>query len=140
MSRYGSNRCRFHAPAPAQVLIKVEACGVCHTDLHAANGDWPVKPTFPFIPRHEGVGRVVALGEGVDELAIGDAVGAPWLHDACGHCEYCLTGWETPCEKQRNTGYRVAVPATAMFTQHPAPSSRASLSPSSRDVAALPLR
>lgn len=92
---------------PYEVLVKVIASGVCHTDLHAANGDWPVKPTVPFIPGHEGVGYVVAIGKDVKNLKEGDAVGVPWLHDACGHCEYCFTGWETLCEKQHNTGYGV---------------------------------
>jgi propanol-preferring alcohol dehydrogenase len=94
-------------PGPGEVLIKLEACGVCHTDLHAANGDWPVKPNLPPVPGHEGVGYVAALGAGVTDLKEGDAVGAPWLHDACGKCEFCTTGWETLCERQRNTGYGV---------------------------------
>jgi propanol-preferring alcohol dehydrogenase len=92
---------------PYEVLVKVIATGVCHTDLHAISGDWPVKPTVPFIPGHEGVGYVVKVGKGVKNLKEGDAVGVPWLHDACGHCEYCFTGWETLCEKQHNTGYGV---------------------------------
>jgi propanol-preferring alcohol dehydrogenase len=95
------------APGPGEVLVKVEACGVCHTDLHAARGDWPVKPTLPFIPGHEGVGYVAALGPGVTHLKEGDAVGVPWLYDACGRCSYCTSGWETLCESQRNTGYSV---------------------------------
>lgn len=94
-------------PARGEVLVKLVATGVCHTDLHAAHGDWPVKPNLPLIPGHEGVGHVAALGEGVEDLAIGDAVGVPWLHDACGQCEFCQTGWETLCEKQHNTGYSV---------------------------------
>ncbi|NNM76447.1 alcohol dehydrogenase AdhP [Sphingomonas sp. ID1715] len=94
-------------PGPGEVLIKIAACGVCHTDLHAANGDWPVRPKLPLIPGHEGAGYVAALGAGVRDLKEGDAVGAPWLHDACGHCEYCTAGWETLCERQRNTGYGV---------------------------------
>ncbi|MCB8836272.1 alcohol dehydrogenase AdhP [Aurantimonas sp. VKM B-3413] len=94
-------------PGPGEVLVKVAACGVCHTDLHAAKGDWPVKPSLPFIPGHEVVGTVVKLGEGVTELRIGDPVGVPWLHDACRSCEYCETGWETLCEHQHNTGYSV---------------------------------
>ncbi|MGY8639452.1 alcohol dehydrogenase catalytic domain-containing protein, partial [Bradyrhizobium sp. 14AA] len=65
-------------PGPGEVLVKVKACGVCHTDLHAASGDWPVKPVPPFR-----------------------------LHDACMSCEYCETGWETLCEHQHNTGYSV---------------------------------
>jgi alcohol dehydrogenase, propanol-preferring len=94
-------------PGPGEVLIKIAASGVCHTDLHAANGDWPVKPRLPLIPGHEGVGYVAALGQGVTDLKEGDAVGAPWLHDACGRCEFCTTGWETLCERQHNTGYGV---------------------------------
>lgn len=92
-------------PGPGQLLVKVVASGVCHTDLHAAQGDWPVKPTLPFIPGHEGVGHVAAIGPGVKGFKEGDAVGVPWLHDACGHCEFCITGWETLCAEQHNTGY-----------------------------------
>lgn len=95
------------APGPGEVLVRVIASGVCHTDLHAANGDWPVKPTLPFVPGHEAVGHVAALGRDVRGLKEGDAVGVPWLHDACGHCEYCGTGWETLCQTQHNTGYSV---------------------------------
>ena len=92
-------------PGPGEVLVKVMACGVCHTDLHAAEGDWPVRPTLPFIPGHEATGIVAKLGPGVTNLREGDAVGVAWLHDACLHCEYCETGWETLCEQQHNTGY-----------------------------------
>ncbi|CCD87007.1 alcohol dehydrogenase [Bradyrhizobium sp. ORS 285] len=95
------------APGPGELLVKVKACGVCHTDLHAASGDWPVKPTPPFIPGHEAAGVVAALGAGVTDFKIGDAVGVAWLHDACLRCEYCETGWETLCEHQHNTGYSV---------------------------------
>ncbi|MBR0811665.1 alcohol dehydrogenase AdhP [Bradyrhizobium diazoefficiens] len=94
-------------PGPGEVLVKVKACGVCHTDLHAASGDWPVKPVPPFIPGHEVAGTVAALGVGVKNLKVGDAVGVAWLHDACMACEYCETGWETLCEHQHNTGYSV---------------------------------
>lgn len=94
-------------PGPGEVLVKVKACGVCHTDLHAASGDWPVKPSPPFIPGHEAAGIVAALGPGVTNLKVGDAVGVAWLHDACLACEYCETGWETLCEHQHNTGYNV---------------------------------
>jgi len=92
---------------PGQVLVKVIASGVCHTDLHAADGDWPVKPTLPFIPGHEGVGYVAAIGAGVKGIKEGDRVGVPWLHTACGHCEHCITGWETLCDEQQMTGYTV---------------------------------
>jgi len=90
-----------------QILVNIKASGVCHTDLHAADGDWPVKPALPFIPGHEGVGFVAAVGAGVKHLKEGDRVGVPWLYTACGHCEHCLGGWETLCHEQQNTGYSV---------------------------------
>jgi len=93
------------SPAAGQILVKTEACGVCHTDLHAARGDWPVKPKLPFIPGHEAIGLVAALGSGVTIVKEGDRVGIPWLHSACGHCEYCLTGWETVCPEAQFGGY-----------------------------------
>jgi propanol-preferring alcohol dehydrogenase len=93
------------APGAGQILVKTEACGVCHTDIHAASGDWPVKPKLPFIPGHEGIGRVSAVGAGVTLVKEGDRVGVPWLHSACGHCEYCLTAWETICPAETFTGY-----------------------------------
>lgn len=94
-------------PRAGEVLVKIEATGVCHTDLHAVGGDWPVKPIMPLIPGHEGVGYVAAIGSGVVDLKEGDAVGVAWLHDACGMCEYCRTGWETLCPRQHNSGYGV---------------------------------
>ena len=94
-------------PGPGQALVKVISTGVCHTDLHAADGDWPVKPTLPFVPGHEGAGIAVALGSGVKHLKEGDRVGIAWLGSACGYCEYCLSGWETLCHKQQNSGYSV---------------------------------
>lgn len=100
-------------PRDGEVLVKIEACGVCHTDLHAVDGDWPVKPNLKalgsggFIPGHEGVGFVVKVGKGVTHIKEGDAVGIPWLYSACGHCEHCMAGWETLCEKQDNGGYSV---------------------------------
>jgi len=94
-------------PGLNQVLVRIYACGVCHTDLHAANGDWPVKPKLPLIPGHEGVGTVEELGEGVTHLKKGDRVGIPWLYSACGHCEFCLSGRETLCLHQQNAGYSV---------------------------------
>ena len=92
---------------PGQALVKLITSGVCHTDLHAVEGDWPVKPNPPFIPGHEGVGEVVALGEGVTNLTVGQLVGNAWLFSACGHCQYCNIGWETLCEAQQNAGYSV---------------------------------
>ena len=95
------------APGPGQALVEVFATGVCHTDLHAVDGDWPIKPTLPFTPGHEGAGIVAVVGPGVTHLKEGDRVGIAWLHSACGHCEYCLSGWETLCLEQQNSGYSV---------------------------------
>lgn len=94
-------------PQAGQIQVKIVATGVCHTDLHAATGDWPVKPKLPFIPGHEGVGFVSAVGSGVTFVKEGDRVGVPWLYSSCGHCTYCLGGWETLCKAQFNTGYSV---------------------------------
>jgi propanol-preferring alcohol dehydrogenase len=90
-----------------EILVKIKACGVCHTDLHAVNGDWPVKPKLPLIPGHEGVGIVEKVAVGVTSIKVGDRVGIPWLYSACGECEYCLTGRETLCLAQENAGYSV---------------------------------
>ncbi len=93
-------------PGDGQVLVRIEACGLCHTDIHAAHGDWPIKPPLPLIPGHEGVGIVEALGPGAgEEISEGDRVAIPWLGFACGHCRYCNSGRETLCEAQINTGY-----------------------------------
>lgn len=88
-------------------IVRIENCGVCHTDLHAVDGDWPIKPCRPFIPGHEGVGIVERVGDMVANVRVGDRVGIPWLHSACGYCCYCLEGNETLCEQQQNTGYSV---------------------------------
>jgi alcohol dehydrogenase, propanol-preferring len=92
-------------PGPGQVVVRMEASGLCHTDIHAAHGDWPIRPNPPFVPGHEGVGVVEELGEGVTHLRVGERVAVPWLGWACGRCEHCLSGWETLCEQQINTGY-----------------------------------
>jgi len=92
-------------PKAHEILVKMESTGVCHTDLHAVEGDWPVKPSPPFIPGHEGVGYVAAAGRDVKNVKEGDLVGTPWLYSACGYCEHCLAGWETLCERQHNGGY-----------------------------------
>ena len=92
---------------PGQVRVKVDACGLCHTDIHAAHGDWPVKPAPPFVPGHEGVGIVAELGSGVTEVAVGDRVAMPWLAYACGVCDYCVSGQETLCLEQENMGYSI---------------------------------
>jgi propanol-preferring alcohol dehydrogenase len=93
------------SPGAGQILVKTEACGVCHTDLHAAKGDWPLKPSLPFIPGHEGIGRVAAVGLGVKLVKEGDRVGVPWLYSACGHCEYCLKAFEPVCTEAEFGGY-----------------------------------
>ena len=90
-----------------KIIVKIEATGVCHTDLHASEGDWPVKPSPPFIPGHEGVGVVTEVASDVTNIKIGDRVGIPWLFTACGSCKYCKSGWETLCSNQQNTGYSV---------------------------------
>jgi propanol-preferring alcohol dehydrogenase len=92
-------------PGPGQILVKTEACGVCHTDLHARDGDWPLKPGLPFTPGHEGIGLVVALGTGVTAVKLGERVGVPWLYSACGHCEFCLAARETVCAGAQFGGY-----------------------------------
>lgn len=92
---------------PGQVRVRVEASGLCHTDIHAAHGDWPVKPSPPFVPGHEGVGVVTELGPGVTEVAKGDRVAMPWLAYACGVCDYCVSGQETLCLAQKNMGYSI---------------------------------
>lgn len=93
------------SPGPGRILVKTEACGVCHTDLHAASGDWPLKPALPFTPGHEGIGIVSALGAGVTAVKEGDRVGVPWLYSACGHCEFCLQAKEPVCASAEFGGY-----------------------------------
>ena len=94
-------------PGPGQITVHMQASGLCHTDIHAAHGDWPVKPTPPFVPGHEGVGTVHAIGADVRNVSVGDTVAVPWLGYACGECKHCPTGWETLCLQQQNTGYPV---------------------------------
>lgn len=92
-------------PASGELLIRVTACGVCHSDLHAVDGDWVPLPTLPLIPGHEVAGRVAALGAGVTGFKVGDAVGVPWMYSSCGRCEFCLSGMETICPEAQATGY-----------------------------------
>lgn len=92
-------------PGPGEVLVRVTACGVCHSDLHAIDGDWQPLPTLPLIPGHEVTGHVAGLGEGASGFALGDPVGVPWLYSACGTCEMCLMGMETICAQAEATGY-----------------------------------
>jgi propanol-preferring alcohol dehydrogenase len=94
-------------PGPGEVLVHMETCGLCHTDIHAAHGDWPVKPTPPFVPGHEGVGTISALGAGVTSRRMGQRVAIAWLGHACGRCDQCVSGWETLCEEQSNSGYSI---------------------------------
>jgi propanol-preferring alcohol dehydrogenase len=94
-------------PGEGEILVKLEASGLCHTDIHAAHGDWPVKPSPPFIPGHEGIGLVQKIGPGVTDVAIGDRVAMPWLGYACGTCDHCVSGWETLCLEQKNMGYSI---------------------------------
>ncbi len=90
-------------PAPGEVLVEVLACGVCRTDLHVADGD--IHGTLPIIPGHEVVGRVLALGNGVEGFAIGDRIGIPWLGHTCGACPYCRAGEENLCDEPLFTGF-----------------------------------
>jgi propanol-preferring alcohol dehydrogenase len=94
------------APGPGEVLVRVAACGVCRTDLHICDGDLPFVRS-PLVPGHEIVGRVEALGAGVDALAPGDRVGVPWLGWTCGRCRYCASGRENLCDAARFTGYQI---------------------------------
>jgi propanol-preferring alcohol dehydrogenase len=113
-------------PGHGQVLVRMESSGLCHTDIHAAHGDWPVRPQPPFIPGHEGIGHIEALGAGVTTRSVGDRVAIAWLGSACGCCRHCMGGWETLCESQENSGYSIngalaeyAVAAAAYVTPVP---------------------
>ncbi|MDX3853347.1 alcohol dehydrogenase catalytic domain-containing protein [Streptomyces sp. AK02-01A] len=90
-------------PGPGEVLIKITACGVCFSDLNLVRGHYPFA-RFPVIPGHEITGSVAAVGQGVTGLAVGDAVGAQFLYDSCGHCDYCVSGEQILCPKKRITG------------------------------------
>ena len=92
-------------PKRGEALIRVAACGVCHSDIHAVDGDWDPPSVLPVIPGHEVTGTVAALGEGVSDLKVGDRVGVPWMFWSCGACEYCTAGMETICLKAEATGY-----------------------------------
>ena len=97
-------------PGPEEVLIEVEACGACHSDLHVADGDWTqLAPIVkrPLILGHEVAGRVVEKGEAVRDLQVGDRVGVPWIHWSCGSCEFCRSGSENLCRNQKITGVTV---------------------------------
>ncbi len=94
------------SPGSRQVLIKIEACGVCRTDLHIVDREL-TEPKLPLIPGHEIVGIVVRTGEGVDRYKVGDRVGVPWLGYTCGECKFCRRGQENLCENARFTGYTI---------------------------------
>ncbi|MDJ0631380.1 MAG: zinc-dependent alcohol dehydrogenase family protein [Rhodobacter sp.] len=94
------------APGPSEVLIKVEACGVCRTDLHVVDGDLK-EPKLPLIPGHEVVGRIERIGDDVSGLEHGQRVGVPWLGQTCGGCRYCRSGNENLCDTPRFTGYTI---------------------------------
>lgn len=91
-------------PGPGEIRVRVEACGVCRTDLHVADGELE-NPRVPIVPGHEIVGRVELLGSGVTSLSVGQRVGVPWLGRACGHCYYCSSGRENLCDTPEFTGY-----------------------------------
>jgi propanol-preferring alcohol dehydrogenase len=93
-------------PGPGQVLVKVAACGVCRTDLHVVDGEL-TEPRLPLVPGHEIVGRVAALGAGVERFEEGARVGVPWLGHTCGACAYCRAGQENLCDAPRFTGYQI---------------------------------
>ena len=93
-------------PGPGQLLIRVQACAVCRTDLHVVDGELP-EPKLPLIPGHEIVGRVVERGPGAERFAVGERVGVPWLGWTCGECEYCRGGRENLCDLARFTGYQI---------------------------------
>ena len=94
-------------PGGFHALIRNLSSGVCHTDVHAAQGDWPIEPDLPLIPGHEGVEEVIKLGPGGHTVAVGDIVGNDWRWSACGTCEYCRTGRETFCNFAEYGGYPV---------------------------------
>ena len=91
-------------PAAGEILIAIEACGVCRTDLHVVDGELP-HPKLPIVPGHEIVGRVAALGSGVEGISLGERVGVPWLGATCGVCPYCRSGRENLCDDPLFTGY-----------------------------------
>ncbi|MEV1121639.1 zinc-dependent alcohol dehydrogenase [Actinosynnema sp. NPDC049800] len=94
-------------PGAHQVLVRMEACGICHVDVRIACGDWPDRPALPLISGHEGVGIVERVGTGVAASRVGRRVALPWLCWACGRCGFCLAGWRVLCQSQQNIDYRV---------------------------------
>ncbi len=110
-------------PGPGQLLLRVKACGVCHTDLHLAEGEI-TPPQFPVTPGHQVVGVVAGLGEGVEGWSLGERAGIPWLYQACSRCEFCRRGQQNLCPYARFTGFSVdggyadAMLAEADFALH----------------------
>jgi propanol-preferring alcohol dehydrogenase len=94
------------SPGPGEILIKIRACGICHTDLHTVEGDLPL-PKLPLIPGHQIAGVVEGLGQNVARFQVGDEVGVTWLYSTCGGCDFCRRGKENLCENARFTGYSV---------------------------------
>src|SRR5258708_7254973 len=92
-------------PGVGEVLVKIEACGICHSDVFLAGS--AKMPRIPLILGHEAVGRVTELGEGVSRLRVGDRIGIAFLHHSCGQCGFCLSGRENYCPKQVQTGFHV---------------------------------
>ena len=93
-------------PGSGQILVRVSACGVCRTDLHIVDGELPALG-HPVVPGHEIVGRVAALGLGVENFRMGQRIGVPWLGWTCGRCDYCTTGRENLCDEAKFTGYQL---------------------------------
>ena len=93
-------------PGPGQVVVAVDACGVCRTDLHVVDGELP-EPKLPLVPGHQIVGRVLDVGEEAARFRTGDRVGIPWLAWTCGECRYCRSGRENLCDRARFTGYQL---------------------------------
>jgi propanol-preferring alcohol dehydrogenase len=94
------------SPGAGQVLLRVSACGICRTDLHIVDGEL-TQPKLPLVPGHQIVGRVEAVGSGVQQFKVGDRVGVPWLGKTCQHCRYCLKGQENLCDNALFTGYQI---------------------------------
>jgi alcohol dehydrogenase, propanol-preferring len=105
-SRLSPRRLEMPEPGSGQALIGVRVCGICRTDLHVLDGDLP-DPKLPLVLGHQIVGRIEAVGPGVDRLRVGDRVGVPWLGWTCGECAFCLSGRENLCPSARFTGYQI---------------------------------
>lgn len=94
------------SPEANQLLIRVNACGVCRTDLHVVDGDL-TEPTLPLIPGHQIVGTVAQVSSGGSGFSVGDRVGVPWLGGSCNECDYCRSGQENLCDQSKYTGYQI---------------------------------